>query len=168
MKYTVPNSLIFNGILGVDVSVLNIIPRGWFGFYGIVKYKFFFSFEFIVNIYFELPSYLNLKFIFVLLTIIARQWIVIIFDTIYKFLNICLGFTSTPIVVNKSIFLPLYYLFIHILRFCVIPIPLRLNGWLKSIIHPSPHILNLDPNSDPIITISSSCYADFALCPPST
>ena len=55
-----------------------------------------------------------------------------------------------------------------ILLFCVIPIPPRLKGCEKSTGQPSPHILNLVPYYDPIITISSSCFYDFYLCPPKT
>ncbi len=78
----VPSSLMSTGTLAVESSVLKIMPRGWLGFYGMVKYKFFLSPLSMVKIYLLLPYSLSLKFFIVLLMIIAREWMVIIFEKI--------------------------------------------------------------------------------------
>ena len=158
----------FTGILAVEFDVVKIIPLGCFGFSGIVKYRFFFYPLYTLNIYLVLPYSLILKFVFVLLIMIALEWIVTILEYISKFLNIFLMETSTPIVVKRSIWRALYSFFITILLFWVMPIPPRLKGWEKSIMLPSLQIRTLEPYYEPIITISSSCYADLLLWPPST
>lgn len=133
-----------------------------------VKYRFFLYPLAILNIDRLLPYYRSLNNLFVLFIITALAWMVTIFENIYKFLNICFTDTSTPIVVKRSTWRPLYYLLMTTLRFWVIPIPPKLNGWEKSTIQPSPQILNLLPYYDPMIIMSSSCSADLALWPPKT